>query len=312
MQIHKFQWNMVKHNDTRHGIPSQRQIMSAKARQKIAKAPNSTPLPHESTWSTTERLLIWTLANAQAVLLRFLRRVLEQRKLTDRFRIWRTTPSRSRFCWAKSWHWAFTASHHWTPKLSDQDWPSTGSTGFLVKTNHRSSSNRVELNVSMHPISKSLTTIQLQKQYQLGGNIGQQWIQMLRLPLPHLCHRVEEVFIRNAQRCEGPTGVRQVLTLKYAQFMSVTSPWTNSWNVPHSNCFLWTRQVDSWNSMGNPNFIGSYEMKEKNTIPMEQWSFHFPIGSWPFISGTACRHSVTSLEKPSKWDEPMKHWGRIP
>lgn len=28
------------------------------------------------------------------------------------------------------------------------------STGFLVKTNHRSSSNRVELNASMHPISK--------------------------------------------------------------------------------------------------------------------------------------------------------------
>ena len=75
-------------------------------------------------------------------------------KLTDRFRIWRTTPSRSRFCWAKSWHWAFTTSHHWTAKLSDQDWPSTGSTGFLVKTNHRSSSNRVELNASMHPISK--------------------------------------------------------------------------------------------------------------------------------------------------------------
>ena len=77
MQIHKFQWNMVKHNDTRRGIPSQRQIMSAKAKQKIAKAPNSTPLPHESTWSTTERLLIWTLANAQAVLLRFLGRVLQ-------------------------------------------------------------------------------------------------------------------------------------------------------------------------------------------------------------------------------------------
>ena len=102
---------------------------------------------------------------------------------------------------------------------------------------------------------------------------------MLRLSLPHLCHRVEEVFIRNAQRCEGPTGVRQVLTLKHVQFMSVTSPWTNSWNVPHSNCFLWTRQVDSWNSMGNPNFIGSYEMKEKNTIPREQCLI-LPLPHW--------------------------------